>query len=187
MSTQVLPKSILVGICGHKSSGKDTVAKLLKNHFAKDYHCVRLAFADALKQRLAQLTGGNIETINAQKNDPVLRYILQWLGQKVKETDGELVWVNEVARIYKAIQVKAAVFVTDVRFPFEADWIKEQGGVVIRVFRPLADLRVDNHPSETEVDRCKFDWGIRNDGSLRDLERDVKWTSQFIKEKYKIV
>jgi hypothetical protein len=180
MSTVKSPDKILVGIVGHAGSGKDTVADLLKNYFP-GYRPYKCSFSELMASELARITGGQVETIMGNKDkEPLVRKVLQFLGEDTG-------WLDTIAKLYKAILIKTLFVIPNCRYPRDVDWIKEQGGVVIRVFRPLADLRVGNHPSETEVDKCKFDWGIRNDGSLRDLERDVKWTSQFIKEKYKIV
>ena len=71
--------------------------------------------------------------------------------------------------------------ITDVRFPNEAKIIKDKGGIVIRVNRPLERLgnsklpklkhtSISQHPSETALDNYKnFDHIIENNGSIEDL------------------
>ena len=71
--------------------------------------------------------------------------------------------------------------ITDVRFPNEAKAIKDRGGVVIRVNRPLERLgnsklpklrhtSITQHPSETALDDYDdFDYVIENDGTVQDL------------------
>jgi hypothetical protein len=60
--------------------------------------------------------------------------------------------------------------VTDVRFPNEAEAIRAQGGVVLKVLRPGFDTGIGNdHPSEIEVDRCAYDYLLRNDRTLPEL------------------
>ncbi len=51
--------------------------------------------------------------------------------------------------------------ITDVRFPNEAQAIKEKVGYVIRIDRPGVKP-INNHPSETSLDTWKFDYKIAN-------------------------
>lgn len=71
--------------------------------------------------------------------------------------------------------------ITDVRFPNEAQAIKDKGGVVVRIERqkhtglgefpmPLQKL----HPSETSLDDWKFDYVINNNGTLEQLLEATK-------------
>jgi hypothetical protein len=86
--------------------------------------------------------------------------------------------------------------ITDVRFPNEAQAIKDRGGVVIRVNRTstCGDVSFNgtpkewkelvernkknnekfNHPSETALDNHNFDYVIDNSGSISDLIEKVK-------------
>ena len=75
--------------------------------------------------------------------------------------------------------------ITDVRFPNEAQAIKDRGGIVIRVKRPLDRLgnsklpklkhtSVTQHPSETALDDYDFDYVIENEGSIEELVEKVK-------------
>ncbi len=64
--------------------------------------------------------------------------------------------------------------ITDVRFPNEADIIKQRGGVIIRVNR-LGVENYSTHPSETALDNYNFDYIINsNNGNLDDLKQKVK-------------
>tara|TARA_R110001606_G_scaffold19453_1_gene71318 strand:- start:2634 stop:3476 length:843 start_codon:yes stop_codon:yes gene_type:complete len=64
--------------------------------------------------------------------------------------------------------------ITDVRFPNEAQAIKDKGGIVIRVERPQLIERDFEHPSETALDDYKFDEVIENNGSIEELIEKVK-------------
>ena len=77
--------------------------------------------------------------------------------------------------------------ITDVRFPNEAEAIKQRGGILIRVDRPCKECggmgyhKMDcnigrtEHESEYSLDKYdKFDFKISNDGSLEDLVNKVK-------------
>ena len=69
--------------------------------------------------------------------------------------------------------------VTDVRFPSEADAIREHGGILIRVNRDTG--YVDNHPSETALDDyMDFDYIITNDN----LDDTIEKVKNIMKENY---
>lgn len=88
--------------------------------------------------------------------------------------------------------------ITDLRFPNEAKAIKERGGIVVRVERPLVQINeyntgrkevtpVESHPSETALDHFEetgqWDHMIHNDGTIKDLIEQV----QKMLIKYKIL
>lgn len=58
--------------------------------------------------------------------------------------------------------------VTDLRFPNEAQAVKDRGGIVIRVDRPGVGPK-NNHTSETALDNWKFDYKIANVSDLTSL------------------
>ncbi len=69
--------------------------------------------------------------------------------------------------------------ITDTRFPNEAKAIKDRGGIVIRVNRPVHALSQDNkctvlHPSEVSLDNWEFDYVIQNKGTVEDLVEEVR-------------
>ena len=74
--------------------------------------------------------------------------------------------------------------ITDVRFPNEAQAIKDRGGIVIRVNREesvlykgvkhVKGLKSINHPSETSLDNYDFDHVIDNNGTIDELIGKVK-------------
>ncbi len=73
-------------------------------------------------------------------------------------------------------------FITDVRFPNEADIIKKNGGIMIRVNRIGMDCS-DMHPSETALDNYQgFDFVIENDGDLLNLYKSL---SEIVLKLYK--
>ena len=85
--------------------------------------------------------------------------------------------------------------ITDLRFPNEAKAIKDRGGIVIRVNRPLGphnlkhnddgttDFNGSLHPSETALDDWTFDYVIDNNGTIEELISNVK----NLLEKWKIL
>jgi len=86
------------------------------------------------------------------------------------------IWVNSLFQD----DDNANWIITDVRFPNEANAIKERGGVLIRVNRGLA-TGVE-HESETALDDYEgFDYIIENTGTIEDLKYQVEDVMQDIK------
>lgn len=117
------------------------------------------------------------------------RQYLQWLGANAREVFGDTFWIDQVlpqpyevwkdgrmspenerllSDRYPGAQV---VVVTDVRYPNEAERIKDLGGKVWEIIRP--GLESDGHSSEIPLPRDLVDRVIHNDGSLEQLEARV--------------
>lgn len=112
------------------------------------------------------------------------RKLLQLLGTECgREILHPQIWVNALFADYEK---DSEWIVTDVRFPNEAQAIKDRGGVVIRVNRDKETALMDKgihipkhllskeHPSETALDDYKFDEVIENNGSIEELIEKVK-------------
>jgi len=106
----------------------------------------------------------------AKNNVPDVRRLLQRLGTEAgRDILGVNIWVDTAfARVDND-----KVVVTDVRFPNEADGIRQRGGEVVRIERPGVGPR-NNHPSETSLLDYEFDVTIYNDGTIEDLHRKVR-------------
>lgn len=107
-----------------------------------------------------------------------VREFLQILGtDAVRNNLHENAWVNALMADYKPAKMSeynpSKWIVTDVRFPNEAQAIKDRGGVIVRVNRPGVGP-VNNHPSETSLNNWDFDYIIENNGTLEDLKHTVE-------------
>lgn len=105
-----------------------------------------------------------------------VREFLQKLGtEAMRENLHENVWVNALFADYGK---RDNWIVSDVRFPNEAQAVKNFGGVLIRIERNLPDIpykRLEQlHPSETSLDEWEFDYRIFNNGTLEDLRKVVE-------------
>lgn len=170
----------LVGLIGRAGAGKDTFAARL----VSDHGYTRLAFADALKDVLADTNPIISHDLIADepiyladvldalgwdkaKQLPTVRNLLQRLGVAVRDHVHDEAWIGALAN--KAWHLRTPVVVTDVRFPNEADWIIREGGILVRITRP--DLPTMTHISETALDNYPVTLTFANDGSIHALHR----------------
>jgi hypothetical protein len=171
----------LIGISGRLGTGKDTVASLIQANSERTYQ--RKRFADILKKMSSALLGvgeGVLEDRDYKEETiawlgTTPRYVMQTLGND---------WGRNI--IDKDIWVKALMFqynpntsnwiVPDVRYPNEAEAIKKDGGILIRVVRTYYN---DPHPTETALDDYN-DWDhvINNNGTLDELSEKVKYVCE---------
>lgn len=179
----------IIGLSGYARSGKDEAAKVLVNEFGFR----RIAFADKLREVLYQLnpliawTGTPpsklwyvqdvIDTYgwDGYKNTDFgleIRRLLQRLGTEAgRETLWDSIWVDAA---FAGAQEGDKIVVTDVRFPNEAQAIKDMGGEIWRVVRDGVGP-ANSHASETSLDDWEFDGKLINDGTLYQWHNEVKY------------
>lgn len=169
---------IIIGFSGYMRSGKDTAGGYLRDRHG--FH--HASFAAKLKDALYALnpliprdTAGpgdfRLQPLvdaygweQAKDRFPEVRALLQRLGTDAgRKVLGENVWVDAVMR---DMPVDRDVVFTDLRFPNEAQAIKDAGGVVVRIHRPGFEPGPDAHVSETALDGFAFDFEVTNEGSL---------------------
>ncbi|UJQ86814.1 deoxynucleoside monophosphate kinase [Arthrobacter phage Reedo] len=179
----------LIGLIGKKRTGKDTFAGTLTERHAY----ARIALADPLREAAYALNpivgtfpltvddtlrveewryADVIDAIGYEKAKdyvPEIRRILQRLGTESIRAIDDKFWIKAAfAKIDALREAGTPVVVTDVRYPNEADAIKEAGGYLIRISRNLPSDG-DGHASEKALDDYKTDLVIHNNGSLWDL------------------
>lgn len=173
---------MLIAICGHKFSGKSTVANLLHN--ATGYEIV--SFADKLKDITCVLSGctrENLEDYDFKENElvpdylrpycgnakkPTFRAFLQYFGSEVMRGINDNIWID--CTLSNASEAKGLI-ISDCRLPNEAKAVKARGGIVIKVVRE--GCGGDSHCSEVGVDEIDADYTIWNDTTLENLVLNV--------------
>lgn len=153
----------LIALVGKKRSGKTSAATFIRNHYQG--LAFRDSFARPIKEHVERIFGPLDETPKE-----VLRPVMQALGESLKAKFGRYVFIDQLKdRVKNLEQAADLVIIDDLRFPFEADWVRSQGGKVIRIIRPELDGVVDNHVSETSVDEVMADATIINSDGLETL------------------
>lgn len=156
---------ILIGISGKRGTGKTLLASFLK----QQYGFVDMPFAEELKTGVRCDFGlTKAHTDGALKELPLPngftpREIMIRYGQFFRQFDKNW-WVNKVFHRINSIpcfisnNAIVRVTISDVRFKNEADYIKQQGGLLVRLNRPQ-ELNIyktqSNDLSETELDGYK--------------------------------
>jgi len=178
---------MIIGLCGKKRSGKDTVADFL----CSEYNFKKISFAHPLKRALQEIFGWSEEYVQGDKKDIVDPYwgisprqamqllgtdFAQYiLGERVPlflETTGRLLWVK---RCLQEIEKDpfADWVISDVRFPHELEALQLRGASIIRITRPVVNRIIDTHESETLIQDLSVDIDILNDGSIFELYSKV--------------
>ena len=117
-----------------------------------------------------------------------VREFLQRLGtDALRDNVHPDIWVNSLFVDFKPPKMSeynpSNWIISDLRFPNEAQAIKDKGGICIRVIRgvekaPNPDLY---HVSETSLDDYSFDFIIYNNNSIEDLIEEVRKMLQYFK------
>lgn len=140
-----------IAFAGRKHSGKTTAASWIES---QGYDLLSLAgpLKEAAKALFA-FAGPQLYGAGKEVEDPFWgftpREALQKLGTDgIRDLFGDDFWLKRL-HIQAQMDMSDHVVVDDVRFPNEAKWFRDRGGVVIGIYRPALDvLPVDAHLSE---------------------------------------
>lgn len=110
-----------------------------------------------------------------------VREFLQKLGtDAMRDNLHTNVWCNALFSEYRGPKMSeynpSNWIITDMRFPNEMEAVKERKGITIRVVRPVEKSKTTArlHPSETSLDKAKFDYEIINDAGILELIKKVR-------------
>jgi hypothetical protein len=138
-------KNKLIGLTGFARTGKDTFqsrsSTLLKKMNA-NFICHRFAFADALKQECDSFLLKNMGISSFTEYTPdkeIIRPFLVTYGTHLRRKMDPNCWIKKIDPLIKKITSDEScqnfIFITDVRFKNEAEWIKSLGGYLINIHR----------------------------------------------------
>jgi hypothetical protein len=172
---------MIIGISGKMGTGKDYfvenyIIKYIEETLKEKY--LVLSFADMLKVNLMVHHNIQLNELYGKKN-PKIRELLQLEGtEKGRNIHGEDIWIRYVkawSELYKNRGIKY-IIIPDVRFKNEYNFIKDNNGIVFRMYAPNRNEKrlreesnndemyeqIKNHPSETDLDDFKFDKIVNN-------------------------
>jgi hypothetical protein len=146
----------LIGVAGAKGVGKDTFYNVLK---ARLKPVQRVGTSDCILADCSALPG--LEGATKEQ----ARRVYQAYGEAAKDLQGNYYWFDRMKPVLDAMDPDKTTIVTGLRYPFEAEWIRDQGGKVVLITKPgPAD---EDHISEQKWGEIKADYTIENFSSLR--------------------
>lgn len=168
--------SKIIGICGKKRSGKDTFCKTIKR-YNSSFNIV--SFAGPLKDGLSVVFDiprddfdnqdkKEIEKYNINIDNYInelsdyfqislkekglvaksIRELMQYIGTEYVQSIDKEFWAK---KLISKISPGSHILISDVRFTSEANIIKQNNGIIIRINR-IGTNNNDNHLSETGID-----------------------------------
>ena len=184
---------MLIGLHGQKRVGKDTVCGFLLEWYEQlGYGVERRSFASSLKVSAARALGLDYTVEEAEEWADKFKvhgeirfgalghtesgvisgreYLQNYGTQAHREVFGTDFWVDMCLPPHPTeLPDDTIVVVTDVRFPNEAQRIRNLGGEVWHIVRPELEQDGDTHASEVPLPSDLVDYVIVNDRSLEDL------------------
>lgn len=184
----------VIGLTGYKGAGKNTAGQYIYDELVlQGYSAQQDMMAAGLKNML-EVIGYPCPRTQAEKEAiiPELgvswRHMAQTLGTEWRQLVHPHLWLIAIEkRVQARRQFCSYTIVTDVRFGYEAEWVRKNGWLVHVLSEPIDD---DSHVSERPLSVVEGDFVIanfRNKGgggrSLDDLKYWCEVTARtFIEE-----
>jgi len=173
----------LIGFTGPACSGKDTAC----DYLTQTYHFRKYSFAAPIKRALMAMFGLSIQHVDGDLKE----CNLDWLGKSPRQLMQTLgtewgrnevcsdLWVkvlahetiNDMALAEEFEEVWVGV-ISDIRFPEEAVWIRENGGIIVHISRSYIKS-VSPHTSENGIAIHTNDAVISNNGTIQELKKTL--------------
>ena len=169
----------LIGITGRAGAGKTYLANELVTLFDNG---TRVSFAAQLRKEIEEVMGADCPNLWRKPTSPEARWIMQQYGTEFRRKGNPDYWVDKgMQEAYVLQKMGHTVIFDDVRFPNEADAVRQEQGILVRVVTSVAtrQLRLGelppNHASETSMDNYDVDFtitgtsGIMHERQLRSI------------------
>ena len=133
---------------------------------------------------------------NAYTRIVPVRTMLQYFGTDIRRKQDENYWVKQATEIIQQYKDNVIIYLTDVRYPNEAEAIKELGGIVVRLTVPETAQRqrlierdgkeptranLDNISETAHLDYKEYDFVIATEEiGLENLENETKKLIDFL-------
>jgi hypothetical protein len=162
----------LIGIAGKKGAGKDTAASYIIAQNPRRYR--KYSFATPLKEACKAMFGWTDyeleDRVAKETVDPFWgfspRTAMQLLGtnfgRNMLRAD---IWLKAAEKQFNMNNTlyNTGTLITDVRFENEAEWIRNNSGIIIHVVEPGVSSKIDEHESEVGIDIYPVDFLLTND------------------------
>ena len=157
----------MIGISGLARSGKDTLAKnladIIKDNLGLEVKI--LSFADRIKSQMQDVISKNYNidpyTENTEEKE-IIRDILVSHGETMKKIYGDTIWVDLIIDDIKQSKDKFFPIISDVRFDFEANKVKDNNGLIIHISKignkPPNEIEEKNDPLVQKVAHICHSW-----------------------------
>lgn len=158
----------LVGISGLARSGKDVAGEIILENLGEGWS--RGAFADIPKEMLFVM-GVDTKCANKDGEDEYYQYnirnLMQTLGTEWGRNIDNDIWI----KAFKKKNPTGNFVITDVRMENEADFVRDNGGVIIHV-KGRGGIK-GNHQSEAGIEIKRGDLLVFNDSDLENFEKEI--------------
>ena len=157
----------MIGISGLARSGKDTLAEHLSDLISKDIGSkVKIfSFAEEIKSQADDFLKKyyNISAFSEDtKEKEYIRPLLVAHGECMKSFYGKNIWAETVLKKIKSRKSKVFPIISDVRFDFEAEYIKNKGGIILHISKqgnlPPNEIEKKNDPLCKECADLQHTW-----------------------------
>lgn len=162
----------IIGLVGRSRVGKDTVAEIIMED-RPEYEMRRLSAP--LKKAMKDLYDFNVsqlETDLKEKIDPrwnktprecivsLTEYMMGYMGTNFF-----------TKRLYSEDELPEYIIIPDVRYEHDIREIHRRGGIIIKVEKTQNNVA---HSFEDNIDRFIGDFLVKNDGSIEDLQSNLR-------------
>ena len=173
----------VIGISGLARSGKDSfylMSKELLPRLGHSQKIRRLAFADELKNEcdefLSKNTGISAFTeINSEKE--IIRPFLVTYGTHIRRKLNKRCWIDKVESKLGS-KNEDIVFITDVRYKNEIDWVHSLGGHTVHIQRagivPPNEEEKLNDPILKKNSKHELHWDDFSEGNIEIATSQIK-------------
>lgn len=193
---------IYVGVGGYKRCGKDTFTKLLIEELKKqNIDARRRSLADTLKEECAEMIITELrktarkfwgkytvviptkeELLSKMHSDEYkeqFRLLLQWWGTEFKRRMVDDAYWIDMVKEWADASTADVVVVSDVRFQNEIDFIKNNEGFRVWVYRDGCEP--SEHASENSIDiNTGWNLTVENNATIDELVNSVKFVALHI-------
>ena len=155
---------MIIGLCGSARSGKDTFYEISREILSeRGIESKRVAFADKLKEECSDLLVKNTGIspfTTCSKEKEIIRPLLVSYGTHIRRKLDENCWIDAIKKkVLDLTKKNVIVFITDVRYPNELEWVNDLSGKSVFISRyGTADANEEERKNNKKLNAlCDFE------------------------------